>query len=33
VDDLLYGEKAAAGVGRGLILPWKNPDLRFYRAN
>ncbi len=31
--DLLYGEKAAAGVGRGLVLPWKNPDLRYYRAN
>jgi len=31
--DLLYGEKAAAGVGRGLVLQWKNPTLRFYRAN
>ncbi len=31
--DLLYGEKAAAGVGRGLVLPWKNPSVRFYRAN
>lgn len=28
--DLIYGEKVAAGVGRGLIIPWKNPALRFY---
>ena len=31
--DLIYGEKVAAGVGRGLIIPWKNPALRFYVAN
>jgi transcriptional regulator GlxA family with amidase domain len=30
--DLLYGEKVAAGVGKGLILPWKNPALKYYRA-
>jgi transcriptional regulator GlxA family with amidase domain len=30
--DLLYGEKVAAGVGRGLIIPWKNPSLHYYRA-
>ncbi len=31
--DLLYGEKAATGVGRGLVLPWKDPNLRYYHAN
>jgi transcriptional regulator GlxA family with amidase domain len=30
--DLLYGEKVAQGVGRGLILPWKNPSLHYYHA-
>jgi len=30
--DLIYGEKVAAGVGRGLIISWKNPDLVFYRT-
>jgi len=30
--DLLYGEKTAAGVGRGLVLPWKDPALHYYRA-
>jgi transcriptional regulator GlxA family with amidase domain len=30
--DLLYGEKVAAGVGRGLVLPWKNPAIKYYRA-
>ncbi len=24
--DLLYGEEVAAGVGRGLLIPWP-PDL------
>jgi transcriptional regulator GlxA family with amidase domain len=27
--DTLYGEKVAAGVGRGLVIPWKNPDIKF----
>lgn len=31
--DLLYGEKVAAGVGRGLVIPWKNPALKFFRAS
>jgi transcriptional regulator GlxA family with amidase domain len=30
--DLIYGEKVAAGVGRGLVIPWKNPQLNFYVA-
>jgi len=30
--DLIYGEKVAAGVGRGLVIPWKNPDLRYFAA-
>lgn len=25
----LYGEKVAAGVGRGLVLPWPDPDLKY----
>lgn len=29
--DLLYGEKVAAGVGRGLVLPWPQPDLKFLK--
>lgn len=28
--DILYGEKVAAGVGKGLVLPWKNPDLKYF---
>jgi transcriptional regulator GlxA family with amidase domain len=31
--DLLYGEKVAAGVGEGLIIPWKNPNLVFLKAS
>jgi transcriptional regulator GlxA family with amidase domain len=30
--DLLYGQKTAAGVGAGLVLPWKNPAIRYYKA-
>ena len=30
--DLLYGEKVAAGVGAGLVLPWKNPAIRYHKA-
>ena len=30
--DQIYGEKVAVGVGKGLVLPWKNPDLKFYIA-
>jgi len=30
--DLIYGEKVAAGVGSGLIIPWKNPNLKYYKA-
>jgi transcriptional regulator GlxA family with amidase domain len=29
--DLLYGEKVAAGVGRGLVLPWPQPDLEYLK--
>ena len=25
----LYGDKVAAGVGRGLVLPWPDPSIRF----
>lgn len=28
---LLYGDKAAAGVGRGLVLPWPDPSIQFLR--
>lgn len=27
----LYGDKVASGVGRGLVLPWPDPSLRFLR--
>lgn len=30
--DLLFGEKVAAGVGKGLILPWKNPSITFLKV-
>ncbi len=30
--DLIYGEKVAAGVGRGLVLPWPQPGLAYHRA-
>lgn len=30
--DQIYGEKVATGVGKGLVLPWKDPDLKFYKA-
>lgn len=30
--DLLYGERVAAGVGKGLILPWKNPSITFLKV-
>lgn len=30
--DFLYGEKVATGVGKGLILPWKNPSLTFLKV-
>jgi transcriptional regulator GlxA family with amidase domain len=29
--DLIYGEKVAAGVGRGLVIPWPQPDLTYHR--
>jgi transcriptional regulator GlxA family with amidase domain len=29
---LLYGDKVAAGVGRGLVLPWPDPTVKFHRA-
>jgi transcriptional regulator GlxA family with amidase domain len=29
--DLLYGEKVAAGVGKGLVLPWPQPDLHYLK--
>jgi transcriptional regulator GlxA family with amidase domain len=29
--DLIYGEKVAAGVGRGLIILWPQPDLTYHR--
>ena len=28
---LLYGEKVAAGVGRGLVIPWPQPELKFLK--
>ena len=28
---LLYGEKVAAGVGRGLVITWPQPDLKFLK--
>lgn len=30
--DFLYGEKVAAGVGKGLIIPWKNPSLTYLKV-
>jgi transcriptional regulator GlxA family with amidase domain len=27
--DLIYGEKVAAGVGRGLVIPWPQSNLKF----
>ena len=29
----LYGEKVAAGVGRGLVLSWPMPDLKYLAAH
>lgn len=29
--DLLYGEKVAAGVGRGLVLPWPPADVNYLK--
>jgi len=29
--DLLYGEKVAAGVGKGLVLPWPDSKLKFLK--
>jgi transcriptional regulator GlxA family with amidase domain len=29
--DELYGEKVAVGVGQGLVLKWKNPEIKFHR--
>ena len=29
---LLYGDKVAAGVGRGLVLPWPDPSIRFLKS-
>jgi len=29
--DLLYGEKVAAGVGRGLVIPWRDPGIKFFK--
>jgi transcriptional regulator GlxA family with amidase domain len=30
--DLIYGEKVAAGVGRGMVIPWPQPGLTYHRA-
>lgn len=30
--DLIYGEKVAAGVGRGLVISWPQPGLAYHRA-
>ena len=30
--DLIYGEKVAASVGRGLVIPWPQPNLTYRRA-
>jgi transcriptional regulator GlxA family with amidase domain len=30
--DGLYGEKVAAGVGKGLVLPWKDPQIKYFKA-
>jgi transcriptional regulator GlxA family with amidase domain len=29
--DAMYGEKVAAGVGRGLVLPWPQPHLSYLK--
>jgi transcriptional regulator GlxA family with amidase domain len=29
--DLMYGEKVAAGVGKGLVLPWPQPDVKYLK--
>jgi transcriptional regulator GlxA family with amidase domain len=29
--DELYGEKVAVAVGQGLVLKWKNPEIKFHR--
>jgi transcriptional regulator GlxA family with amidase domain len=29
--DLMYGEKVAAGVGKGLVLPWPQPNLLYLK--
>jgi transcriptional regulator GlxA family with amidase domain len=31
--DLIYGEKVAADIGQGLVIPWKNPAINFFRAS
>jgi transcriptional regulator GlxA family with amidase domain len=28
---LIYGEKVAAGIGRGLVIPWPQPGLKFLK--
>ena len=30
--DLIYGEKVAAGVGRGLVISWPQPGLAYHRS-
>lgn len=30
--DLIYGEQVAAGVGRGLVISWPQPNLTYHRA-
>ncbi len=27
----LYGDKVAAGIGRGMVLPWPDPSIKFLR--
>jgi hypothetical protein len=31
--DLMYGEKVAAGVGKGLILSWPQPSLKYLKSH
>ena len=31
--DLIYGEEVATGIGRGLVIPWKNPALKFFLSS
>jgi len=31
--DLIYGKKAAAGVGKGLVIPWENSSVRFFKED